>query len=69
MQLDARHPDIDVQLSGTDSNTGALIGRVSLALRRAGVPSAEIGEFWAEVLGSESHDAALQVMMRWVNVS
>jgi hypothetical protein len=67
--VDIRYPDIDVQLTGTDGSTGALMGKVSRALRRAGVAPAEVSEFRAEVLSSESYDAALRVMMAWVNVS
>lgn len=62
-----KYPDIDVQLTGTSGNTGALMGLVSGALRDHGVPSGEISEFRMECLSGD-YDHALQTMMRWVNV-
>ena len=63
-----RYPDVHVKLSGQDGNMGGIIGRVMLALRRAGHGDQE--EAFAEDLSSsESHDDALQRVMRWVDVS
>lgn len=66
--VDPRYPDIEVQLSGTDSNAFALMGRVSEALKRAGAPAAEIDEFRAECMSGD-YDHLLQTCMRWVEVS
>lgn len=67
--MDIKHPEIEVQLTGTDGNVFALMGTVTRALRRAGINSTEIKEFTDEVTNSESYDHALQTMMRWVSVS
>lgn len=70
MQLDdTKYPEIEVQLTGEDGNIFYIMGRVTRALRRAHVPEAEIKEFTEQVTSSESYDAALQVVMRWVDVS
>jgi hypothetical protein len=64
-----RHPEVEVRLSaGQDSNAGAIIGAVSRALRRAGVPSAELTEFAAEATSGD-YDNVLATCMRWVEVS
>lgn len=63
-----RHPDVRVRLSGTDGNTMMLIGRVTAAMRKAGVPAAEINEFAGEAMSGD-YDAFLRTAARWVNVS
>lgn len=66
---DVKHPDIDVKLSGLDGNVYVLGGAVGRAMRQAGIPDAEIKEFYTEISASQSYDEALQVMQRWVSVS
>jgi hypothetical protein len=62
------YPEITVQLTGVDGNVYVLMGTVSLAMRRAGVPSAEITEFRDRVMKCASYGEALVVMMETVNV-
>ena len=64
-----KYPDVHVQLSGEDGNVFAIIGRVMLALKRAGVEPTERDAFLEEVTHTESYDHALQTVMRWVDVS
>lgn len=61
-----RYPDIEVQLTGTDGNVFALMGRVSHALKRGEVPHDQIDEMRAEVFSSDSYEAALNVLSSWV---
>lgn len=68
MELDARYPDITVQLTGEDGNVFSIIGRVRRSLQRAGVSEADVTAFTNEVMASHSYDEALQTVMRWVNV-
>lgn len=61
-------PHVEVQLTGEDGNIFFIMGRVASAMRRAGVPKEDIEAYRAEVLASESYDAALRATMRTVRV-
>lgn len=61
------HPEAVAQLSQCDGNALAIIGRVRLALRRAGVPADEINRFQSEATSGD-YDNLLQTAMRWVTV-
>ena len=61
--------DVTVHLSGEDGNLFSLLGSCRRSLRQAEVPDKEIDAFTAEVMDSPNYDAALRVMMRWVDVS
>jgi hypothetical protein len=63
-----KHPDIYVQLSGTDGNAYAIMGAVETALRRGGVSAEEIKEYKTESMSGD-YDNLLVTAMRWVNVS
>jgi len=62
-----RHPEIEVQLIGTNGNAFALLGKISKALRAAEVPKAEIDEFLGEAM-TVDYDHLLWTCMDWVNV-
>jgi len=62
-----KHPEIEVQLIGTDGNAFALLGKISKALRGAEVPNAEIDEFLGEAM-SVDYDH-LRTCLDWVNVT
>lgn len=64
-----RYPDVHVQLTGEDGNIFYIMGRVRGALKRAGVPEDVISEFVTELTDSDSYEAALRVVMRWVSTS
>ena len=64
---DARYPDVQVQLSGTDGNVFAIIGRVAAALRRAGEPAAATA-FCAAAFRAGSYDAVLRLCLATVDV-
>ena len=63
-----KHPEIDVQLSGTDGNAFALIGRVQGALRKAGVSAEERAAFTKEATSGD-YNHMLATCMKWVDVS
>lgn len=63
-----RYPDVHVQLSGRDGNTGAIMGYVSDALKRAGHGDA-VNEWRTAVMSAESYDEVLRLAMNWVEVS
>lgn len=67
--MKVKYPNITVPLTSTDSNVFALIGAVSLALRRAKVPHDEIAQGKRDCLGQPSYDHVLQLIMKTVDVS
>lgn len=54
-------------LIGTDGNVFALAGRVQSALKKAGMHK-EAEEFGEKLWDCEDYDAALQLMMEYVDV-
>ena len=65
---EVKYPDIEVRLSGEDGNAFFIIGRVSKALKQAGVPADEVDEFRSEAMSGD-YDHLLQTCIRWVEVS
>lgn len=63
-----KYPHIKVKLTGRDGNAFAVMGAVTLALRRAHVSDAEIDAYVTESTDGD-YDHLLQTAMRWVNVS
>ena len=63
-----KHPNIKVQLTGTDGNAFALIGRVQGALRKAGVSAEERANFTKEATSGD-YNHLLATCMKWVDVS
>lgn len=66
--MDVKYPDIEVQLTGLDSNALVLVSAVKKALQRNNVPREEIDEFFNEALSGD-YDHVLQTCMKTVNVS
>jgi hypothetical protein len=63
-----KYPEIEVQLTGRDGNAASIIGAVSKALRRAGVPGEEIKKFTDEAMSGD-YDNVLETALRWVDVA
>jgi hypothetical protein len=59
--------NVDVQLTGTDGNAFALIGKVRRALREAGASREEQAEF-IDAATFADYDNLLRTAMEWVNV-
>lgn len=62
-----KYPNITVQLTGKDGNAFAIMGRVTLAMRRSGISSEEIDQFHKEATSGD-YDNLLHVCTKWVNV-
>lgn len=62
-----KYPQASVRLVGEDGNAFSILGRVSRALREAGVPKDERDKFQAEATSGD-YDHLLQTVMRWVAV-
>ena len=66
--MSEKYPEIEVNLSDSDGNAFAILGRVRKALRRANVSDAEIEAFTSEARSGD-YDHLLQTAMKWVNVT
>lgn len=66
--MQPRYPEIEVKLVGEDGNAFAIVGRVTNALKKNGVPADEIKKFTDEAF-SGPYDNLLQAVMRWVETS
>ena len=60
--------DVEVQLTGQDSNAFAIIGTVAKALKRAGHKELS-EEFMSAAFASGSYDEVLRLCMKYVHVS
>jgi hypothetical protein len=63
-----KHPDIKVELIGTDGNAAVLIGKVRHALRMARVPNEEITEFTKQATSGD-YDQVLTTIGEWVEIA
>ena len=61
--METKFPHIEVQLTGSDGNAFAIIGKVKRAL-----PSDVQAEFMAEATSGD-YNNVLATAMRWVNIS
>lgn len=64
----AKYDNIEVELTGEDGNAFAIMGRVSNALKRNGVPESEIDEYVKESMSGD-YDNLLRTAVKWVSVS
>jgi hypothetical protein len=62
-----KYPDVKVKLIGQDGNAFAIMGAVQKALRKAGVPKAELDQYFTEATSGD-YNHLLQVTMSWVKV-
>jgi len=60
-------PDVHVQLTGQDGNAFAILGRVAVAMRRAGY-GAQVNTFMNEAMAGD-YDHLLRTVTAWVEVS
>lgn len=60
-----KYPTVNVQLEGQDGNAFFILGRVSAAMKRAGLRE-EVKEFMAEATAGD-YDHLLRTCMDWVN--
>ena len=65
---EVKYPEIEVELSGSDGNAFAVIGKVANALRRKGVSTADRAAFQKEATSGD-YDNVLATCMKWVTVS
>jgi len=63
-----KFPQVEVQLSGEDGNAFGIIGRVSKAMKRAGIDKADIDAYTSEAM-SDDYNHLLNVTMNTVKVS
>lgn len=61
-----KYPDITVRLVGEDGNAFSIMGRVSAALKDAGVSKEEREEYFAESTAGD-YNHLLRTAMAWVS--
>jgi len=61
-------PDVTVELVGQDGNAFAIMGTVTKAMRRAGVPASVVTEYMNEAMSGD-YNHLLRVTMETVTVS
>lgn len=66
--METKYPNIKVRLTNTDSNAFSIMGKVTQAMKRAGVSKEERDAFREEATSGD-YDHLLQTAMRWVDVS
>jgi hypothetical protein len=66
MDMTPKFPNVKVRLVGQDGNAFAIMGRVTRALRRAGVKADEIKAYTDECTSGD-YDHLLATTMRWVD--
>jgi hypothetical protein len=62
-----KHPNVVVQLTGHDGNAFNILGRVTRAMKAAGIP-AEDREAFTQEATSGDYNNLLATAMRWVVV-
>jgi hypothetical protein len=60
-----KYPAIVVPLVGEDGNAVAIMGRVSNAMRKSGVPQEEINQYLDESMSGD-YDNLLRTAIKWV---
>lgn len=60
--------DIDVQLTGSDGNAFAILGKMQRALRNGGATKADIDQFLATATEGD-YDHLLRTCMEYANIS
>lgn len=66
--IEIKHPEIEIELTGSDGNAFSVLGHVRSSMRRAGINSSEIQAFTTEATSGD-YDHLLQTVMKWVSVS
>ena len=62
-----KYPNIRVKLIGGDGNAFAILGQVTRALKRGGVPQAEINQYFEEATSGD-YNHLLATTMEWCEV-
>jgi len=65
MSVDIKYPDISVRLVGEDGNAFAILGRVTSALKEAGISREECQRYFEEATNGD-YENLLAVTMKWV---
>ena len=63
-----KYPEIEVQLVGEDGNAFAIMGRVTKAMKRAGISKEEIDNYRKDAMSGD-YNNLLAVTMDWVTAN
>jgi hypothetical protein len=64
--FEVKYPEVKVKLVGEDGNAFAILGRVSAALKKAGVEKSERDAYFVEATAGD-YDHLLRTTMAWVS--
>lgn len=67
-EVEVRHPQVKVKLTGVDGNAFAIIAAVCGAMKHAGLPGSEIVLYQEDAM-ADDYDHLLWVTSTWVTVS
>lgn len=67
MTATPKHPEVHVEMVGQDGNAFAILGRVSRAMRKAGVSEKEKSAFMLEATLGD-YNQLLRTVTKWVSV-
>ena len=59
-----KYPEVNIPLIGEDGNAYAILGRVSRAMKRAGIHESEWDDFYAQATSGD-YDNLLVTVMTW----
>jgi hypothetical protein len=65
MNKTIKYPEVNVRMVGEDGNAFAILGRVTKALRKAGIDADEIKEFQKQATAGD-YGNLLRTVMEWV---
>jgi hypothetical protein len=65
--METKYPEVCVDLFSIDSNAFSIMGAVTKAMRRAGVPREEQDAYFKEATSGD-YDQLLATTMRWVSI-
>ena len=68
MTTEPKHPEIEVEITGTDSNAFHILARVGKAMKKAGVSQGDVDAFLKEATSGD-YDHVLQTVMKTVHVT
>ena len=65
--MDTKYPDVEVDIYSIDSNAFSIMGAVTKAMRRAGIPKEEQDAYFKEATSGE-YDNLLATTAKWVSI-
>jgi hypothetical protein len=65
--MDTKYPDVEVDIYSIDGNAFSIMGAVTKAMRRAGIPKEEQDAYFKEATSGD-YDHLLATTAKWVSI-